>query len=441
MRLLIVDGRIVIGTRLPAERELATHLAVSRTTVTAAYAELRSSGHLESVRGSGSVARLPARSAFVVEANGGELLDFTKAAIPALPGLVDAAARAIDDLPSYLGEPGFDLVGIRPLREAIAEQFRRRGVPTSSDQIMVTIGAQHAIALLSRTLVGRGDAALIEVPTYPHAFEAMRGAGARMLPVSVTVDDGWDVATLEQAIRRSSPAMGYLMPDFHNPTGRVMAAETREYVAALAMRHGTRLVIDETMADLAIDDAPQPPPFAAFGDAVTIGSVGKTVWGGLRIGWIRGDAALIQRLFRNRHSGDLGTPIIEQLIVVRLLEQFDSIRAVRSRQLGAGRDRMLSALREAFPEWTVPDVPGGLTAWVNLGAPVSSQLTMAARNEGLLITAGPRFGIDGAFERHLRIPFSYGPDETDRAVAALSRAWNVVGRGGVIQSDELAVVV
>lgn len=441
MRLLIVDGRIVIGTRLRAERELATHLAVSRTTVTAAYAELRSSGHLESVRGSGSVARLPARSAFVVEANGGELLDFTKAAIPALPGLVDAAARAIDDLPSYLGEPGFDLVGIRPLREAIAEQFRRRGVPTSSDQIMVTIGAQHAIALLSRTLVGRGDAALIEVPTYPHAFEAMRGAGARMLPVSVTVDDGWDVATLERAIRRSSPAMGYLMPDFHNPTGRVMAAETREYVAALAMRHGTRLVIDETMADLAIDDAPQPPPFAAFGDAVTIGSVGKTVWGGLRIGWIRGDAALIQRLFRNRHSGDLGTPIIEQLIVVRLLEQFDSIRAVRSRQLGAGRDRMLSALREAFPEWTVPDVPGGLTAWVNLGAPVSSQLTMAARNEGLLITAGPRFGIDGAFERHLRIPFSYGPDETDRAVAALSRAWNVVGRGGVIQSDELAVVV
>jgi DNA-binding transcriptional MocR family regulator len=441
IRLLVLDGRIVSGTRLPAERDLATHLAVSRTTVTAAYGELREAGYLESVRGSGSVARLPGRAPVSIEPLGGDLLDFTKAAMPAIPGIAEAATRAIEDLPAYLGDSGFDLMGIPPLREMIAQQYRRRGLPTSADQIMVTIGAQHAIALLSRTLIGRGDSAVIEVPTYPHAFEAMRAAGARLLPVSVTVEEGWDEPALEQAIRRSSPAMGYLMPDFHNPTGRTMSAGLRERTASLAERHGTRIIADETMAELAIDDIEAMPPFATFGDAVTVGSVGKTVWGGIRIGWIRAEPQLIQRLFRNRHSGDLGTPIIEQLIVTHLLADLERILETRRRQLRAGRDRMLTALRANFPDWTIPDVAGGLTAWVNLGAPVSSQLTLAARAEGLLITAGPRFGIDGAFERHLRVPFSYSPEETDRAVAALARAWGSLSRTPMAQSEELSVVV
>ncbi|MCW4385500.1 PLP-dependent aminotransferase family protein [Salinibacterium sp. SYSU T00001] len=441
IRLLMLDGRIVTGTRVPAERDLATHLGVSRTTVTAAYAELRDAGYLESVRGSGSVARLPGRAPVTIEPEGEEFLDFSKAAMPALPWLTDAASRAVEDLPAYLGDSGFDLIGIPPLREAIAELYRRRGLPTSPDQIMVTIGAQHAIALLSRTLIGRGDSALLEVPTYPHAVEAMRGAGARILPVSVTVEDGWDEAGLEQAIRRSSPAMGYLMPDFHNPTGRTMPASLRERTAQLAERHGTRLIVDETMASMAIDEVEPEPPFAAFGNAVTVGSVGKTVWGGIRVGWIRAEPALIQRLFRNRHAGDLGTPIIEQLVVTHLLADYDRIVETRRRQLRAGRDHMLGLLRSQFPEWKVPDVAGGLTAWVNLGAPVSSQLTLAARAEGLLITAGPRFGLDGAFERYLRVPFSYSPDEMDRAVAALSRAWGSLARTPIAQPEELSVVV
>src|SRR5690606_21113176 len=167
----------------------------------------RDAGHLDSVRGSGSVVRLPGRGALFVDHGDDAPFDFTKAAMPAIPGIADAASRAIADLPAYLGDSGYDLIGIPPLREAIAEQYRRRGLPTSADQVMVTIGAQHAIALLSRTLIGRGDSAVIEVPTYPRAFEAMRGAGARILPVSVTVEEGWDEPALEQAIRRSNPAM------------------------------------------------------------------------------------------------------------------------------------------------------------------------------------------------------------------------------------------
>ena len=441
IRLLILDGRIPLGTRVPAERDLAAQLGVSRTTVTASYGELRDAGFLDSLRGSGSVARLPSRSPVAIDNHQTGYLDFSKAAIPAIPVLADAALRAATELPAYLGDSGFDPIGLPVLRAAVADRYAARGLPTEPEQIMITLGAQHAIALLARTLLGRGDSALVESPSYPHAYEALRLTGARLVPVSVTSDEGWDEAALEQALKRTSPAMGYLMPDFHNPTGRTMPPAQRKRTLALAERQGTVIVADETMAELTIDRPDTPLPLAAYGDAVTVGSVGKTVWGGVRIGWIRAERRLIQKLTRARSAGDLGTPALEQLVVKNLLEQYDTILETRRAQLRAGRDHLAGALAVAFPQWRVPNPDGGLTTWVNLGAPVSSQLTLAARAEGLLLAAGPRFGIDGAFERFLRIPFGYSAEETDRAVAALSVAWTSLPRGPLLDQSFLAEVV
>jgi DNA-binding transcriptional MocR family regulator len=441
IRLLILDGRIPLGTRVPAERDLAAQLGVSRTTVTAGYGELRAAGFLDSMRGSGSIARLPDRAPASHETSHAGYLDFSKATLPAIPALAEAARRAAAELPAHLGGSGFDPIGLMVLRAAVAERYTARGLPTEPEQVMITLGAQHAIALLARTLLGRGDSVLVESPSYPHAYEALRLTGARLVPVSVTTDDGWDEAGLEQALQRTSPAMGYVMPDFHNPTGRTMAPELRQRMLALAERQGTVIVADETMAELAIDRPETPLPLAAYGAAVTIGSVGKTVWGGVRIGWIRAERPLIQKLTRARSAGDLGTPALEQLVVKNLLEQYDSILESRRGQLRAGRDYLEAALARAFPEWRVPRPDGGLTTWANLGAPVSSQLTLAARAEGLLLAAGPRFGIDGAFERFLRIPFGHTPEETDRAVAALTAAWGSLARGPLLDQSFLAEVV
>ena len=428
IRLLILDGRIGLGVRLPAERDLAAQLGVSRTTVAAAYAGLRDRDYLTSVRGSGSVARQPHGVTAPNETPSSGILDFSKASLPALQQLADAAATAVEQLPAYLGGTGFDPVGLPVLRQGIADRYSARGLPTSPDQIMVTIGAQHAIALLARTLLGRGDRALVEAPSYPHAIDALKSAGARLVPVSVTTHDGWDEEALEQAFQRTSPSLGYLMPDFHNPTGRTMSPELRERVLGLAAQHGTTLVADETMGELTLEGPTDRLPFAAHGSAILIGSVGKSVWGGVRIGWIRADSTVIQRFIRARSSGDLGTPVVEQLIVTNLLRDYDAILEGRRTYLREGRDRLERLLAQRLPEWHVPRARGGLTAWVNLGHPVSSQLAIAARNEGLIIAAGPRFGLDGAFERFLRIPFSYSADETERGVDALARAWAAVGR-------------
>ncbi len=441
IRLLILDGRIPLGARVPAERDLATQLGVSRTTVTASYADLRAGGFLDSIRGSGSIARLPSRSVTTIETPHAGYLDFSKAALPANPALADAAVQAAAELPAHFGDSGFDPIGLPVLRAAVADRYTARGLPTTPEQILITIGAQHAIALLARTILGRGDSAIVESPSYPHAYEALRLTGARLVPVSVTTDDGWDDATLEQALQRSSPALGYLMPDFHNPTGRTMPPAQRERMLGIAERNGTVIVGDETTAELSIDRPEAPLPLAAYGPAVLIGSVGKTVWGGVRIGWIRAEPGLIQKLARARSAGDLGTPVLEQLVVKNLLVDYDAILATRQKQLRAGRDHLAASLAIAIPEWLVPHPDGGLSTWVNLGSPVSSQLTLASRAEGLLIAAGPRFGLDGAFERFLRIPFGYSVEETDRAVAALKAAWSSLSRGLLLDQPFLAEVV
>lgn len=445
IRLLVIDGRVPLGTRIPAERELASHLGVSRTTVTAAYAELREQGYLDSIRGSGSVARLPKPSVPGFQETAPGLIDFTKAMMPAVGGLAEASQRAAQQLPGYLGLSGFDPFGLPVLREAIAARYTSRGLPTDAEEIMVTIGAQHAIALLSRTLLARGDRALVESPSYPHAMEALREAGGRLVGVNVSTENGWDEGGLEQVMQRTSPTLAYLMPDYHNPTGMTMSAELRRKTVELAATAGTTLLIDETMAELTIDGDPQQPPFAIHATdevrPIMIGSLGKSVWGGLRIGWIKADRPVIQRLARARNSGDLGTPMFEQLVAADLLGDFEPILRRRGEQLRAGRDQLVALLAERMPEWNVPRPAGGLTAWVNLGAPVSSQLTLAARNEGLLVAAGPRFGIDGAFERFLRIPYAHPAFEIDQAVDALANAWQTVGRYAIPEQGYLAAVV
>jgi DNA-binding transcriptional MocR family regulator len=435
VRLLILDGRIALGTRLPAERELAAQLGLSRTTVSAAYADLRDSGHLESIRGSGSIARLPRAAGYVHDVLATDQLDFSKATLPSHPAVADAAQRAAATLPTFLGESGFDTVGLRVTRQAIADRYTARGLPTDPDEILVTVGAQHAIALLSNTLLSRGDRAIIESPSYPHAVEALRGAGARLVAVPVTAEGGWDESALEQAFQRTSPVLAYLMPDNHNPTGATMPRPLRQKVVALAAQQGTTLIIDETIGGLELDGQQPEPPLATLGRAVLLGSVGKSVWGGLRIGWIRAERELIQRVARHRFMTDLGTPVLEQLILVELLADFDRILADRRDYLRASRDHLIRRLAERVPEWRVPHVAGGITTWVELGLPISSQLALAARSEGLVIAAGSRFGVEGLFERFIRIPFTYPPDVIDRGVDALAAAWRAVTRSPIAVTD------
>jgi DNA-binding transcriptional MocR family regulator len=149
----------------------------------------------------------------------------------------------------------------------------------------------------------------------------------------------------------------------------------------------------------------------------------------------------VRKLVVARSIGDLGTPILEQLVSIELLPRLDDIIDLRRAQLAGTRCRVEQLLAEHFPRWEVPRVHGGLALWVGIGAPLSSQLALAARSQGLVIAAGPRFGIDGAFERFLRIPITYSIVETERGIEALHRAWSSLVRDPVPAMPDLASVV
>ena len=436
IRLLCLDNRLAARTALPAERELAVALGLSRSTVAAAYRSLRDTGHIASLRGSGSMTLpLQRRDPGRVHSMAGAL-DLQQASPPAWPGLAAVMADVAHSAATLVSRSGYDVFGRTDLREAIARRYGERGIPTAPDQIIVTTGAQSAIHLLASVLLGRGDRVVLETPTYPHAADALRRAGARLVGVPVMAEAGWDLDRAEQAFARTLPVLAYVMPDFQNPTGCSMQQAERGAFESAAERTGTVLVLDETTADLDIDRGPLPPGFVDGDPAlvVRVGSLGKTVWGGLRVGWIRAEADLVRRLVAARSTHDLGTPEFEQAVAASVFPRFAEVAEQRSHVLRSGRDAAMTALGELLPEWRVPRTNGGVSLWVELDAPLSSALVLEVRSVGLLLSAGSRFSVEGGHDRRLRIPFTAPPAELVRSVDLLAEAWPRVRRAAPLSS-------
>ncbi|NML11819.1 PLP-dependent aminotransferase family protein [Sphingobium sp. AR-3-1] len=428
LRMLVLDGRVGLNVRLPGERELAAALGLSRTTVAAAFDRLRDEGYLESRQGSGSVTRIPPGRAETAPGDidtttGGNLLNWTHAALPAAPGVARAYAHAVEALPAYLGDLGYDPLGIMVLRRAIAAHYDRRGCPTSPDQIMVTNGAQQGFSLLLQWLAGPGDRVVIDHPTYHNAIQALQRAHVVPVPVGLP-RQGWDVDAMEAAFRQTSPRFAYVIADFHNPTGRSMDPATRRALVAAATRTHTPLIVDETMVAMGLDFAP-PPPVAMHDPSgrqvITLGSASKIFWGGLRVGWIRADPQTVAALGRLRTTMDMASPVVEQIAVAQLIDA-DVGLGERAGQLRGRRDHLLGLIADRLPHWRVESPAGGLSLWAELPRAEATALAALAESLGVRIAAGPRFGVSGAFERFLRLPFTLPEEQLDIGIERLVEA-------------------
>lgn len=445
IRLLVADGRLLHGTRLPSERALVAELGLSRTTVTRAYAELRDRGYASARHGSGTVVQVPGGPVLGgaepmllddVTAPSPDVLELRSAAPTGQPGLAAAYEKAVQRLGAYTSGMGYFPRGVPELREAVADRFTERGAPTRPDQILITTGSLSAIAAVARAVVRRGDRVVLQSPNYPGSLANLRQQALRLVPVP-TASGPLDRAALVDAINRNAPRAALLLPDFHNPTGTLMTDEDRAQVAHAWKANNVVGVIDETTSEIWLDRPPDVLPMAAHAPtSVTVGSVSKSHWGGLRIGWVRAPYALTGAVAQARMSLDLGAPVLEQLVVADLLRERPSLHDDMRTSLRERRDFLVRELRAALPDWSVEVPAGGLSLWWRLPLLRSSALVAAAERRGVLMAPGSSFAVEGhGLESWVRTPYALDAEALARAVPLIAESWHeVAGRSRAVRT-------
>jgi DNA-binding transcriptional MocR family regulator len=434
LRRLIDEGELAPGEPLPPDRALAAALAVGRSTVVAAYEELRREGRIVRRQGSGTrvagagqagPVRPPRPTTgapvflHLLEPRDGVIPLACAAPSAPPPELVEAYAAMLPRLAATAGDIGYYPAGHPALRQAIADRYAALGIATGAERIMVTGGAQQALSLLASALLVPCDRVLAEAPTYPGALEAFRAEAAAPvgLPIGLT--------GLRAAVREHRPALAYVIPTFHNPTGFVLPLLPRRALAETAVAAGVPLIDDEVLSELGFPGEPVPPPLAAYaGSVISVGSLSKVAWGGLRVGWVRAPEPLIARLTRLQVVGALGGNVPAQLAAAELLPRLGPLIARQAAQREAGHDHLRAELARHLPDWEAPPVRGGQTLWVRLPRGDGSSFAQEALQHQVAVLPGSGFDASGQSEDRLRIHFLAEPDVLTEAVRRLARAWH-----------------
>jgi DNA-binding transcriptional MocR family regulator len=443
LREAIDRGDLPPGTALPPERSLAMRLAIGRGTVVAAYAQLREAELADSRQGSGTwirgaarhAADQPPREALRMAAlrDQATLVDLATAALPAHGLLRDLVAQLADqDTAAVLDAPGYLPGGLPALRRALAARLTAQDLPTSPDQVLVTTGDQQALSLLCAHTLHPSDTAVVEDPTNAGILDVLHGLpvairGAK--PVTADHDD------LVRLIDRCQARLAYLIPTL-GPQGKVLDPAERSRLA-LTLAERSALVVDDT-SQAGLTFQPAPPPLAAYVQAsnlVTVGSLTKLHWGGLRLGWIRGPAPLIASLTRAKVRADLGTPLLDQLLAARLVDNEEQVRAERLVTLRTCLTHATTVLPNALPElsWQAPN--GGLSLWLRLPTGTATALTEVATLVGVAVVPGALLSPHGAADDHIRVVYARPREVFDEGVHRLAAAWNHYQRAVAIPTS------
>jgi DNA-binding transcriptional MocR family regulator len=434
LRMLIRTGALPSGSRLPSERSLGSALSVSRNTVTNALGELRAEGLLSSRQGDGtyvSVSRKPNahrggdRLRSFLGDRPDDRIDLSSAALPGLPMVADEF-NGVDGSRTreLVAGHGYIPAGIIELRVAVADYYSDLGLPTTPDHILVTSGAQQALRLAAALFINPGATVLIEEPTFRGAIESLRALGARLVGVA-SGPDGVDVDDLARKVASESPVLIVLQSTVHNPTGSVMDGFRRSRVASIATKFSVPVIDDATLADTIIDGERRPIPLAAGGDQIlTVGSVSKSFWGGLRVGWLRAHPDIVAELAAVKGGEDLGTSVLAQIVAANLLTQIERARDERLIMLTERRLLALDAVAEHLPSWT-PQIPlGGGSLWIRLPQPGATSLVQRAERRGVRLLPGPTFSVDDKLDDYVRVSYANDPEVTRRGIELIGRTWD-----------------
>lgn len=447
LRTAIARGDIPPDTRLPAERQLAKSLNVSRSTVVSAYDVLYSEGLVSRRRGSGTwvepqqaaqVRRSHMHQVWVPQAALRTIVDDPGNAIPFTASTVD---RLTDGLPQEVFNlTGAEVLhhrlyfeipeGLPELRAAVAALYDEAGLPTETEQIVITAGAQEAIALVATAHLSRGDLAIIESPTYPGAIDALSLCGAVLRGVRVD-RNGADVESIERTAAQSHVGLMYLTPTFHNPTGTLMPSSQRESLGRVIDRWNIPVIDDGSLMWLSHGTS-VPPPLAAFAQQApvySVGSMSKLFWGGIRIGWVRCPIEGVGPILRLKSINDLSCSIPSQVIAFKMLAHRDEMIELRRSQFLERVELYERLLVELVPSWTYERPAGGVSLWVDTGVD-AEVLAQVALRHGVALVTGSSTSVDSSSRSSIRLPIGLEMEMIETGMRRLATAWRTVASGG-----------
>lgn len=317
--------------------------------------------------------------------------------------------------------------GFAPLREWVAARVATLGLDVKPEQVLVTSGSQQGLDLVGKVLCDVGAPVAVETPTYLGALQAF--TPYEPLFASLASDEQGPRPEALAALPHDAPGtrFAYLLPNYQNPTGRVMSAQRRVDVVEAARRADVPIVEDNPYGDLWFD---QPPPAALSSlwpqGSLYLGSFSKVLTPGFRLGYLIAPPELYPKLLQAKQAADLHTPGFNQRVVYEVIRDgflerhVPSIRA----RYKANRDAMAAALREHLPagcEWQQPE--GGMFFWIRLPAGLDAlALLPRAVDAGVAYVPGAAFYAQQPDTRTLRLSFvTLTPELIAEGVAKLAR--------------------
>jgi 2-aminoadipate transaminase len=310
--------------------------------------------------------------------------------------------------------------GLSRLVDAIVRICAERGMKTSPDEVLVTTGSQQALDLIAHTLLDPGDVVLVELPTYIGGSASFYARSATLAGVAQD-DEGIVPESLDEVAARTKPKLLYTIPNFQNPSGRLMTQARRTAVLELAAKHDFLVIEDDPYGELVYVDGADTTAMKSRDPehrVIYLGSFSKVLAPGLRCGFIVAPQALAAQLEIAKQAADLCSGMLDQSIVEEICTAGllrPQIEKVRDFYRGK-RGTLIAALEQHFAgraEWTSAD--GGLFTFVTLHDDIDTSTRVAdAVSRGVAYIPGGPFFVDGSGRNTMRLTFAKENDERIR---------------------------
>jgi 2-aminoadipate transaminase len=338
----------------------------------------------------------------------------------------EACARVLADTPrealQYAASEGFG-----PLRDWVAQHLAGQGQRVSAEQVLITTGSQQGLDLVAKVLIDAGAPVAVESPTYLGALQAFNPY--EPIYASLAGDAGGPLPAALRGLPHDAPGtrFAYLLPNFQNPTGRVMPEARRAALVQAAQQARVPLVEDNPYGELWFDQAPPPSLASRWPEGtVYLGSFSKVLAPGLRLGYVVAPRELCPKLLQAKQAADLHTAGFNQRVVYEVIRDGfldQHVPTIRQRYRQQ-RDAMAAALTQHLPpgcEWQAPQ--GGMFFWLRLpeGCDAMALLPKAVA-AGVAYVPGAPFYAHAPDPRCLRLSFvTLSPEDIADGVALLGR--------------------